>query len=36
MATDGEYTAIVRRLGWLRGVSTLTAFGLAAEVDPLD
>ena len=32
MATDGEYTAVVRRLGWLRGVSTLTAFGLAVEV----
>jgi transposase len=32
MATDGEYAAIVRRLSCLRGVSTLTAFGLAVEV----
>jgi transposase len=32
MATNGEYAAIVRRLGCLRGVSTLTAFGLAVEV----
>jgi transposase len=32
MATNGEYTAIVRRLSCLRGVSTLTAFGLAVEV----
>jgi transposase len=28
MATTGEYAAIVRRLGRLRGVSTLTAFGV--------
>src|SRR3954464_11255222 len=27
MATTGEYAAVVRRLGCLRGVSTLTAFG---------
>jgi transposase len=32
MAADCEYTAVVRRLGCLRGVSTLTAFGLAVEV----
>jgi transposase len=32
MAADGEYTAVVHRLGCLRGVSTLTAFGLAVEV----
>jgi transposase len=32
MATDGEYTALVRRLSCLRGISTLTAFGLAVEV----
>ena len=32
MATSGEYAAMVRRLGCLRGVSTLTAFGLAVEV----
>jgi transposase len=32
MAVDGEYAGVVRRLGCLRGVSTLTAFGLAVEV----
>ena len=32
MAADSEYTAIVRRLGCLRGVSELTAFALAVEV----
>jgi transposase len=32
MATDSEYTPVVRRLGCLRGVATLTAFGLAVEV----
>jgi transposase len=32
MATTGEYAAVVRRLGCLRGVSTLTAFGLAVEI----
>jgi len=32
MATRGEYTAVVRRLSCLRGVSTLTAFGLAVEI----
>jgi transposase len=32
MATDDEYAAVVRRLGCLRGVSTLTAFGPAVEV----
>jgi transposase len=32
MAADCEYTAVVHRLGCLRGVSTLTAFGLAVEV----
>ncbi len=32
MAAHGEYTAVVRRLSCLRGVSTLTAFGLAVEV----
>jgi hypothetical protein len=31
-ATTGEYAALVRRLGCLRGVSTLTAFGLAVEI----
>src|SRR5438045_3932780 len=32
MAASGEHAAIVRRLGCLRGVSTLTAFGLAVEI----
>lgn len=32
MAANSEFTAIVQRLGCLRGVSTLTAFGLAVEV----
>lgn len=32
MALDSEFTAVVQCLGCLRGVSTLTAFGLAVEV----
>jgi transposase len=32
MAEDGEFTPVVTRLGCLRGVSTLTAFGLAVEI----
>ena len=32
MAADSQFTPVVTRLGCLRGVSTLTAFGLAAEV----
>ena len=32
MAADSEYTAVVRRLCCLRGVSTLTGFALAVEV----
>jgi transposase len=32
MAADCEFTPVVRRLGCLRGVSTLTAFGLAVEI----
>jgi transposase len=32
MAYDSEYTPVVRSLECLRGVSTLTAFGLAVEV----
>jgi transposase len=32
MATDSAYTPVVTRLGCLRGVSTLTAFGLAVEI----
>jgi transposase len=32
IAADSEFTAVVRRLGCLRGVSTLTGFGLAVEI----
>ena len=32
MAEDSEYTDLVRRLGCLRGISTLTGFGLAVEI----
>jgi transposase len=32
LAVDSIFTPVVRRLGCLRGVSTLTAFGLAAEI----
>lgn len=32
MAADSPYTPLVTRLGCLRGVSTLTAFGLATEI----
>lgn len=32
MAADSEFTPIVHNLGCLRGVSTLTAFGLAVEI----
>jgi transposase len=32
MSSDCEFTAVVRRLGCLRGVSTLTGFALAVEV----
>jgi transposase len=32
MAADSEFTAIVHRLGCLRGVSTLTGFALAVEL----
>jgi transposase len=32
MAADSEFTAVVHRLGCLRGVATLTAFGLAVEI----
>jgi transposase len=31
-AADSEYTAVVRRLGCLRGVATLTGFALAVEI----
>ena len=32
MAADSGYTAVVHRLGCLRGISTLTGFGLAVEI----
>ncbi len=32
MAGDSEFTPVVTRLGCLRGVSTLTSFGLAVEI----
>jgi transposase len=32
MAADSAFTSVVTRLGCLRGVSTLTAFGLAVEI----
>lgn len=36
MAASSEFTPVVHRLGCLRGVSTLTAFGLAVEVGDWD
>jgi transposase len=32
MAAESEFTPLVRRVGCLRGVSTLTGFGLAVEI----
>jgi transposase len=32
MATNSEFTPVVNRLGCLRGISTLTGFGLAVEI----
>lgn len=32
LAADSDYTPIVQRLGCLRGISTLTGFGLAVEI----
>jgi len=32
MAADSSYTEVVHRLGCLRGISTLTGFGLAVEI----
>jgi transposase len=32
MADDSEFTPIVRRLGCIRGIATLSAFGLAVEI----
>ncbi len=36
MAADSEFTPLVRRLGCLRGVSTLTGFALAVEIGDWD
>lgn len=36
LALDSEFTPVVRRLSCLRGISTLTAFGLAVEVGDWD
>jgi transposase len=36
MAADSEFTALVRRLSCLRGISTLTAFSLAVEIGDWD
>jgi transposase len=36
LAGDSEFTAITRRLGCLRGISTLTAFALAVEIGEWD
>ena len=32
MAADSSFTPVVTRLGCVRGISTLTAFGLATEI----
>ncbi|MGB3910084.1 MAG: IS110 family transposase [Pseudolysinimonas sp.] len=36
LANDSEFTPVVRRLGCLRGVSTLTGFALAVEIGDWD
>ncbi len=36
LAADSPFTPVVTRLGCLRGVSTLTAFGLAVEIGDWD
>ena len=36
MAAESEFTPLVRRLGCLRGISTLTGFGLAVEIGDWD
>ena len=36
MAADSEFTPVVTRLGCPRGISTLTAFGLAVEIGDWD
>lgn len=32
LAADSEFTPVVHRLGCIRGIATLTAFGLAVEI----
>lgn len=36
LAADSEFTPVVRRLGCLRGISTLTGFALAVEIGDWD
>lgn len=36
MAADSEFTPVVRKLGCLRGISTLTGFALAVEIGEWD
>ena len=36
MAADSDFTPVVNRLDCIRGISTLTAFGLAAEIGDWD
>jgi transposase len=36
IATDSEFTSVVARLGCLRGINTLTGFGLAVEIGDWD
>ncbi|WP_232331300.1 transposase [Agromyces laixinhei] len=36
LAADSEFTPLVRRLGCLRGISTLTGFGLAVKIGDWD
>jgi transposase len=36
MAADSVFTPVITRLGCLRGISTLTAFGLATEIGDWD
>src|SRR4029079_986574 len=36
MAAEGEFTAVLRRLGCRRGIGTLTGFALAVEIGDWD
>ena len=36
MAADSVFTPVVTRLGCVRGIATLTAFGLATEIGDWD